>query len=201
MVDSEPLWFEVECAFVADRGGLWTEEDGAVCVGRGLPATVQAMIDKLGVSLTVAAGVCELTDRFVARATEVRLMTGCQELLARARDRRVPVAVASSSPRRLVEAVLAETGVAASIDLVVTGDDVEKKKPEPDIFLLTARRLSQTAEACLVLEDSLAGVTAAHRAGIPVIAIPEGPGPHDAFVALADLVARDLFEASRAIEL
>lgn len=200
MVDSEPLWFQVEQAFVVDRGGSWTHEDGARCVGRGLPATVEAMIAKLGSSLTVEAGVVELTDRFVARAGEVKLKPGCLELLEVARGR-AGLAVASSSPRRLVARVLEETGLAPRFGVVVTGDDVVRTKPEPDIFLLTAERLGAAPADCLVLEDSLAGVTAAHRARMPVIAVPEGPGPHDAFASVASFVARDLFEAMERIQL
>jgi len=79
------------------------------------------------------------------------------------------MALASSSPRRLVEATLARFGFRDRFDAVVTGDCVARPKPAPDIFLEAARRLGLPREGCVVLEDSLAGVRAASAAGMRVI--------------------------------
>jgi HAD superfamily hydrolase (TIGR01509 family) len=82
-----------------------------------------------------------------------------------------PLALASSSPRAVVDAMLEELGLAGSLDVVVTGDDVDRGKPDPDIFLLAARRLGVDPAECLVFEDSLHGIKAARTAGMTPVAV------------------------------
>jgi beta-phosphoglucomutase-like phosphatase (HAD superfamily) len=119
----------------------------------------------------------------------------------------VPIAVASSSTRRLVHGVLEGLGVLARFDVALSGDDVARPKPAPDLFLEAARRIGARAEDCVVLEDSLAGATAGHAAGMRVIAVPDGAsaasprrGPHQGqqtpgIDRVATIVVRDLHEA------
>jgi mannitol-1-/sugar-/sorbitol-6-/2-deoxyglucose-6-phosphatase len=192
MVDSEPLWFEVERAFARARGGDWTDDLADACVGKGLLNTLQVMGEVFRFEVEPVAMVDEIVDAFIARAPELRLKRGCTELLDEARGR-VPLACASSSHRRLVAAVLARLDLARYFDAVVTGDAVLHPKPAPDVFLLAAERLAVVPARCVVLEDSMAGVTAGRAAGMRVIAVPE----HDpaAFAGKADVVVKDLFEA------
>jgi beta-phosphoglucomutase-like phosphatase (HAD superfamily) len=107
--------------------------------------------------------------------------------------------VASSSAKPLVEATLARFGLRDRFAAVVTGSCVARPKPAPDIFLEAARRLGASPEACVVLEDSVAGVMAARAAGMRAIAVPE----HDAqrFAGLADAVVADLHEARAMLRL
>ncbi len=192
MVDSEPLWFEVEKDFARARGGDWTDALGDACVGKGLLNTIRVMGEVFHFEVHETAMLDEIIDAFIARAAELRLKPGCAELLD-AMHGRVPAACASSSHKRLVEKVLTQTGIARYFDAVVTGDAVANPKPAPDVFLAAAARLGVVPARCVVLEDSMAGVTAGRAAGMRVIAVPE----HDpaAFVAMADVVVKDLFEA------
>jgi HAD superfamily hydrolase (TIGR01509 family) len=196
MVDSEPLWFEVERDFACARGGDFTPELARECVGRGLANTLAVMHRTCGFPVDPVRDAADLVDRFIARVGELALKPGFLELFDEARSRGVPRALASSSARRLVEATLDRFAVRPHFDAVVSGDDVTHPKPAPDIFLEAARRLGVAPHACVVLEDSLSGVRAARAAGIPVIAVPEShPEP---FAALADAVAIDL-HAARAL--
>jgi HAD superfamily hydrolase (TIGR01509 family) len=199
LVDSEPLWFSVEREFVLARGGDWTAEHAADCVGKGMPHTLSAMGALLGVAVDLDRGVAELVDRFVARARTLRFKPGALELLDAARD--LPLALASSSPRRLVHAVIEPLGVAPRLRAVVTGDDVERTKPAPDPFLLAARLLGVAPDRCVAFEDSLAGATSAHAAGMQVIAVPETERTRPLFVAVAHAIVGDLFEARRLLDL
>ena len=83
--------------------------------------------------------------------------------------------IATSSRRTVLDAVLVETGLAPVFAATVSSDDVNHPKPEPDAFLLTARRLKVSPENCCVIEDSQYGVQAAVAAGMSVIAVP-APG-------------------------
>ena len=115
----------------------------------------------------------------------------------------VPCALVSSSPRRLVDAVLASVG-GDHFTTTIAGDEVPRTKPDPDPYLQAARQLGVEPSRCVVLEDSPVGVAAAEAAGCVVIAVPfvvpiePGPRRHvvgsltelDA-VRLRDLVAGD----------
>ncbi len=200
MVDSEPLWYRVERAFVASRGGNWTRELALRCVGRGMPHTLVVMSEAFRFPIDQARDTAEIVDGFIARTSELALKPGCQELLDEASGK-LPLAVASSSPRRLVMAVLQRFGIADRFRTVVTGDDVARTKPAPDIFLRAASELGVPPAACAVFEDSLAGSTAGRAAGMFVVSVPEGPWEGRGFDAVADLLVRDLFEGRAGISL
>jgi beta-phosphoglucomutase-like phosphatase (HAD superfamily) len=195
MVDSEPLWFEVEREFARARGGDFTPEMGRACVGRGLPNTLQVMRAAFGFEVELARDAAAIVDLFIARVGELTLKPGFSELLEEAASLKVPRALASSSARRLVDATLARFGVRQRFDAVVTGDCVANPKPAPDIFLEAARQLGVPHAPCVVLEDSLAGVHAARAAGMPVIAVPEAGADRSAFEPLANAVVSDLYAA------
>jgi sugar-phosphatase len=195
MVDSEPLWFAVEKAFCAARGGDWTHAHARACIGRGMAATLRAMGDAFGVDIDIDRDAAIIVEDFIARAPELALKPGCIELLDRARGK-VPIAVASSSARGLIDAVLGRFDLAARFDAIVSGEIVAHPKPAPDIFLLAAEKLGVAASACAVLEDSIAGVTAGRAAGMFVIAVPEGDPRDLDFARVSDVVVASLFAAS-----
>jgi sugar-phosphatase len=208
MVDSEPLWFQVERAFAAARGGDFTEAMALACVGRGTAHTLRTMSEAFGFPVDVARDTAAIMDAFLARVGELRLMPGCLALLDAAGGR-VPMAVASSSPMRLIEGVLGRFGIAPRFRAVVSGETVAAPKPAPDIFLRAAAELGVGPERCAVLEDSLAGATAGRAAGMFVVAVPDvrvrespsAPGAGSPFDAVADRVVPDLFAALRALDL
>jgi sugar-phosphatase len=80
--------------------------------------------------------------------------------------------VASSSPQRLIDAVLSRLGLQQAFVLSCSAEHEERGKPDPAVFLTTARRLEVSPHHCLVFEDSAVGVTAANRAGMCVVAVP-----------------------------
>lgn len=101
----------------------------------------------------------------------VPIMDGAPELLKALRAAGARLAVGSSGPVENVELVLEALGDAATFDAVVTGADVTRGKPDPQVFQLAAERLGIPPERCTVVEDAPAGVEAARRAGMRVIAI------------------------------
>jgi mannitol-1-/sugar-/sorbitol-6-/2-deoxyglucose-6-phosphatase len=195
MVDSEPLWFEVERAFCAARGGIWTAEHARHCTGRGVATTLAIMGETFGFSVDVGRDTVALIDAVIASVERLSLKPGCLELLDAAAAASVPLAVASSSPLRLIHAVLRRFGIPPRFHVIVSGESVTRLKPAPDIFLRAALELGMEPERCAVLEDSLTGVTAGRAAGMFVIAVPEGPWEGRGFEAVADAVVADLIEA------
>jgi beta-phosphoglucomutase family hydrolase len=109
--------------------------------------------------------------RDLVRQSGVHILPGARELLAALRAENIPPAIASSTPRKNLEAIFAATGLDQYFDAVVCGDDVVNGKPAPDIFLLAAKKLGLPPADCLVIEDAHAGIEAALRAGCPVLAV------------------------------
>jgi HAD superfamily hydrolase (TIGR01509 family) len=97
---------------------------------------------------------------------------GAFELVARLRGR-MPLALASNSPRSLVDAALVSAQMADTFAVIVTSDDVEHSKPAPDIYLLVCERLGLAPADVLALEDSASGVASAKAAGLTCIAVPQ----------------------------
>ena len=198
MVDSEPLWFEVERDFAIARGGDWTSAQAHAAVGQGLATTLRMMHEASGFPVEVARDTVAIQDAFVARVGTLALKPGCLELLDDAAG--LPLSVASSSPMRLIRAVLERFAITARFRVIVSGESVAHPKPAPDIFLRTAADLGVDPARCAVLEDSLAGATAGHAAGMFVIAVPEGPSEGRGFEAVSSVIVKDLFEARRALQ-
>ena len=105
--------------------------------------------------------------------TEIQLFDGAVELL-RSLHNRVKMALATMSNRKVIEKILDEKGVRKYFDVVITVDEVNKPKPDPEIFLKSAAKLECKPERCVVVEDSIFGVMAAKRANMKCIAVPTG---------------------------
>jgi HAD superfamily hydrolase (TIGR01509 family) len=98
---------------------------------------------------------------------------GLREFLAYLKKKGIKTAIGSSSNEWFVRFYLEHAALGHEFDVIVCGDMVEKGKPEPDIFLRALAGLGVEADECLVLEDSYNGITAAHRAGIRSVMIPD----------------------------
>lgn len=197
LVDSEPLWHEIEKDFIAARGGMWTLELALQCTGMGIGPGIKLMGETCGFDVDEERDVAEMEDRFVARVEEVSLKPGALSLLNEARGR-LPVGLASSSTRRLIDTILRRFDLAGHFIATVSGREVPRAKPFPDVYLRAAQLLGVEPAACLALEDSRNGTRAARAAGMKVIAVPEGQ--REEFESLADAVVGNLDEARALIE-
>ncbi len=120
-------------------------------------------------------------------------MPGAEELLEALRADGARLAIGSSGPPENVAAVLDRLPGARHFGAVVTGRDVRNGKPDPEVFLLAAGKLGLSPVACAVVEDSLAGLEAAHRAGSAAIALT-GTATREELVPRADRVVDSLRE-------
>ncbi len=142
----------------------------------------ETMRDRLGLDLAAPDIEQAIVDAVVARYERDGPPTidGAVEAVRRiGRDR--PVALASSSHPAVIAAALAATGLTDAFRAVVSSDDVERGKPDPDVFLAAAVRLRVEPAGILVVEDSLNGLRAAKAAGmttvlVPNAAVPPAPG-------------------------
>jgi 16S rRNA pseudouridine516 synthase len=126
----------------------------------------------------ISASVEELMRRRGEIATEffanrVGLFSSAKTTLQQLREMKLQLAVATSSVSASARPFLDRTGIRSLFGVVVTGDEVRRGKPHPDIYLRTAKKLRVAPEACLVIEDALGGIAAAKAANMRVAAIPD----------------------------
>lgn len=135
-----------------------------------------------------------IIDRYVTE-NGVPVKKGLYNLLEVLKKLNIKTAVATSSSRVTAEKMLKLSEVFPHFDYIVCGDEVKKSKPDPEIFLIAADRLKCKAENCIVLEDSEAGIRAAHSAGMKPLLVPDMKEPCEEVRALAYKIFTDLDEA------
>jgi HAD superfamily hydrolase (TIGR01509 family) len=107
-------------------------------------------------------------------AQGIPTMLGLKRLITELERRQIPWAVATSSQRAYAIEVLGRLNLLEKSRGIAAGDEVEQGKPEPDVYLLAAKRLDIDPLSCMALEDSVPGVNAALAAGMLAVAIPDG---------------------------
>ena len=172
LVDSEPLWLESETEMMAEFGYQWLESDQAACLGGPLDRVGNYMSGLIGGKRDGHSLMLEIIERMVLKFKgELPFMPGAVELISDLRANGIELTLVSASPRSLVDAALsnfAESPFARSI----SSNDVKISKPDPEGYLLAASSGGHDISNCLVLEDSLTGVTAAKASGAWVLAVP-----------------------------
>jgi HAD superfamily hydrolase (TIGR01509 family) len=195
LIDSEGAWDAARRAVVAENGGRWKDEATRAMMGMSSPEWSRYLRDELGVALAPE----QISDRVVARllagySRELPLLPGAVDAVKRLAAR-WPVGLASSANREVIDAVLAATGLSAVFGATVSGEEVARGKPAPDIYLEGARRLGVDPHRCAAVEDSTNGLRSASAAGMLVVALPnrEFP-PADDALTLAAVVLDSLEE-------
>lgn len=178
LVDSEIWWDEVRADFAAERGMAWTEDDRHAVMGANSIQWSATMRERLALEMPVREIEREIVDRMVGRYLREGppRIAGAVEAVGRI-AREVPVAVASSAHREVIDAALSSLGIGDLFAVVVSSDEVARGKPAPDVYLETASRLGIAPARILVVEDSLNGIRAALAAGMRVVLVPNASIP------------------------
>jgi HAD superfamily hydrolase (TIGR01509 family) len=173
LVDSMPAHFEAWCEALSihGAGGIFKEDVFMAMGGRPTRDIVVEINDEYDLRLDPEAVAFAKREAFLKR---IHSLTLIDEIAAFAESLRgkVPMAIASGGSRMVVEKTLRVVGISDWFDEVVTADDVREGKPAPDIFLHAARLLGAVPARCLAFDDAPAGILAAQRAGMQVIAVP-----------------------------
>jgi HAD superfamily hydrolase (TIGR01509 family) len=172
LVDSEPLWLEAEIEVMLREGCVWTAEDQLACLGGPRAKTERIMQEKCGKQMPDNYFGDQLDDLMESKLAEkLKLVPGTLELLAECKENDLTFGLVTASGGRLMNVVL-KSFPADIFDVVISGDDVEKSKPDPQPYLMAAERLSVDIKKSVVIEDSVTGVTAGLASGAQVIGIP-----------------------------
>lgn len=126
---------------------------------------------------------------------EVPVKPGLYEMLDYLEQHHIKMAVATTTRRELTEQRLKKIGVYDRFDYVLCGDEVTKRKPDPEIYLSVLKKMNTNAKNALVLEDSVVGVEAAYRAGIDCIQVPDLIAPTEVQEKQTICIVKDLMEA------
>ncbi len=120
---------------------------------------------------------------------DVRALNGLPDFLKRLKEKNIPMAIGTSAPRSNVDFMLRHTGFGNYFPIILDEADVERGKPDPEIYLKVAARMGYEPARCMVFEDSLSGVESARRAGAKVIGVATTHTPDE--LSHADFVIGD----------
>jgi HAD superfamily hydrolase (TIGR01509 family) len=174
LADSEPWWNQIDAKLLAEYGVSYRGEYHRNVLGVSYRLAVEFYKNAFHISASVE----ELMRRRGEIATDffanrVSLFPSAKTTLEQLREMKLQLAVATSSVSASARPFLERTGIRSLFSVVVTGDEVQQGKPHPEIYLRAAKKLGISPDACLVIEDALAGIAAAKAAKMRVAAIPD----------------------------
>lgn len=196
IIDSEPLWRKAEIEIFAKVGINLTEDDCKETMGYRLNEVVDLWYDRQpweGISKKeVEESILERVSQLIL--SEGKIMAGLQDTLRACSELNLKIAIASSSPMKLILSVVKLLQMEQKFDVLHSAEFETYGKPHPAVFISTAKKLGVSPHDCLVLEDSLHGVISALSAKMKVIAVPDSHQYDNPKFQVADGVLRSLCE-------
>lgn len=174
LVDTEARWVALQDDYLARHGAVLDEVTRRSITGRAAEVVVTVLGEAVGKHPLTVRDELLIAFREGFKDDPVPMPGAVETLRAVAAKR--PVAVASNSPREMLDQKLSTLGVADVVDATIAVEDVLAPKPAPDMYLAGARALGAEPSACLGFEDSETGAEAALGAGLQLIVVPSVPG-------------------------
>lgn len=171
IINSEPLHFQVESELAKEKGIALKEGELESYVGVRADEMWASLKAKHRASFDVDELLVEANEKKLAYLNDASIepIEGIRELLAQLKEKGYKVGLGSSSPVAFIDAVLTAFAIKNQFDVVLSGEQVTKGKPAPDIYLEVAKQLDVEPQYCTVLEDAAHGVQAGKAAGMDVI--------------------------------
>lgn len=174
LVDSMWMWPQIDVEFLGRFGYDCPRDLERAVEGMSFSETAAYFKERFSLPMTLE----EIKECWSQMAmdkyrTQVPLKPGALEFLRHCKDQGIATGIATSNGRPIVDAVIEALQIGEYFQEVATACEVEKGKPEPDIYLEVARRLRVAPEDCLVFEDVPAGILAGKRAGMTVLAVED----------------------------
>jgi HAD superfamily hydrolase (TIGR01509 family) len=192
LLDSEPFIIKAASQMFAEQGLTVQPHDFHPFTGTGEDRFLGGVAEKYNFPFDLLPCKKRTYDIYLEIIKgALQPLNGVTEFIAQCRKENRKIAVASSADRRKVEGNLQEIKIPAeTFDAVITGSDVTNKKPDPEVFLLAAKKIGLNPKDCLVVEDALSGIKAAKAAGCKCLAITSSFSPSQ--LPGADFYAKDL---------
>jgi len=177
LVDSEPTWDKARAAIAARVGRPWNQQDHFNVMGVSTAEWTQYMIKRLGLASTPEEVQDEVIGHVAAMyAQKIPFRPFAVEAVQWAAAK-YPTALASGSPQQLIDIVTQSPELRGCFQVILSADEIGVGKPDPAIYLETAKRLGVSPEKCICLEDSPFGVLSGRRANMFVINVPDPDFP------------------------
>lgn len=175
LFDTERMAQQVWLAVAREMGAPTIEEHYLELIGRNRDGIVVLLRQITGPDFPLDdfLATCSQRSRAQLEALGVPVKEGAREILSALRQRDIPVALATSSGGPTTRLKLERTGLTDHFQVVVTGDQVVRGKPDPEIYLTACRKLGVAPARALAVEDSPNGIRSAHRAGMSVAMVPD----------------------------
>jgi HAD superfamily hydrolase (TIGR01509 family) len=196
LVDTEALAYGAMEAFLAKYTLERRQEIHDQMLGRRVPESIAIVKEGYGLEHPLEELIADYTImRRDALVGNVKAMPGSIEAVRFGHTAGLKVGLASSGLRDQVTLSLVEAGLAGMFEVEVTGDDVTRGKPAPDLFLKAAEGLGVDPTHCVVFEDAPAGVAAAVNAGMRAVAIPNEHSARMEFAVSPEITLHSLHDA------
>jgi HAD superfamily hydrolase (TIGR01509 family) len=200
LIDSETIYRKISYKMAADLGktlhdGIWVKQ-----MGRSPIESLRIFKEELGITSHTAQELVDERNLLLLEGfgTDLQMMPGALEII-HAFHGKMRMAIATGSPRMLMEIAISKLGLNGYFEYLLPSDDVAAGKPDPEIYSRTIEAMGLQPDECIVLEDSSNGALAGHRAGCYVIAVPSDYTRNQDF-SFANHVAEDLIDARMTIE-
>ncbi len=201
LIDSEPYWQQAQLEIFPHYGVPLTRADTVTTKGLRIDQVVQHWHQRYPwgspkpqeqavLIQSVAQQIVQRVEQLIR--TEGQPLRGVQQALMHLQQQGIPIALATSSPQRLIDATLTRLQLHQYFQAVCSAEHLPYGKPHPQVYLDAAAALAIAPASCLAIEDSLNGIIAAKAAGMQVIAIPEPDQRHDPRFSIADHTLLDL---------
>jgi len=180
LIDSEPHWKIVEIEIFRELGVPLTEAMTQQTTGLRMDACVEYWRERYPFAGDAAEISAEITGKMADWArSSGQALPGVSAAIAATRRQGIPLGLATSSDFSLIEAVVERLDLEGAFSAIASASEVDCGKPDPAVYQLCARRLGQTVDQCIAIEDSVAGVQSATRAGMKCIAVGEATASRD----------------------
>jgi len=195
IIDSEPIHLEVDMQTMQNLGCDISVEELEKYVG----TTNEYMLTEIKKNYNISESIeeilsykLEMTKKKIIQSN-LEPIEGIRELLSDLKNKNIPTAIASSSPRDFINVVISKFKLQDYFKYIVSGEDVVSGKPSPDIYIETAEKLALSPKDCTVIEDSRNGVLAAKSAGMKCIGFQNiNSGNQD--LSKADIIIKSITE-------
>lgn len=173
LIETEPIWDKVRRRLAAEDGLSWPESSTPIMMGLSTQEWAEHMTDVVGFPGTWEEVAQRVIDGMAGEYAGggLPVLPGAVEAVRRMAGL-VPTAIASSSPRRLIDLVVARLDLADALTVTVSTEEVPRGKPFPDGYLKACELLGVDATRSVAVEDSTNGVRSAHAAGMAVVCVP-----------------------------
>ncbi|CAA0835984.1 Bifunctional riboflavin kinase/FMN phosphatase [Striga hermonthica] len=194
LLNTDGIMNEVLKVYLVKYGKQWDAKGTHRIVGKTPYKAAAVIVEHYELPVSADELLSETAPLFADKWCNIKALPGANRLISHLRGHGIPMALASNSSRNNIETkISAQKGWNETFSVIVGGDEVTSGKPSPAIYIEAAKRLKMDTSNCLVIEDSLPGVTAGKAAGMEVVAVPSLPKQSHLFTS-ADEVVNSLLD-------